>query len=196
MNCLLLSCWVWFLLTLSCSFGGSLSPSDPITPKTDRSSVTQTPEFLQKAYAGLAGNGVDALHSASDGKDWEVLGHGSPDVGDVVGGGRAGYEEGRGRPPTSGLRPLALHSADQWTGRVRPECLEVGGFDIVHALRTLPCSYRLRIPRHFSDYWAVVFATLPSELSKDHHEYLTRFSAEEQTDGIGRRRSSVEVQVV
>lgn len=42
------------------------------------------------------------------------------------GGGRVG--EG---PPSSSLRPLALHCAEQWSGRVRPECLEVSTYDVV-----------------------------------------------------------------
>lgn len=42
-------------------------------------------------------------------------------------GGAGGVEEG---PPSSSLRPLALHCAEQWSGRVRPECLEVSSFDL------------------------------------------------------------------
>ena len=38
------------------------------------------------------------------------------------GGGSGGGGEG---PPSSSLRPLALHCAEQWAGRARPECLEV-----------------------------------------------------------------------
>lgn len=60
---------------------------------------------------GLEGK---ALEAAGGGPLWDAITTGAKNV-----------ALGDGGPPASSLRPLALHCAEQWTGRVRPECLEV-----------------------------------------------------------------------
>ncbi|CAM9250646.1 unnamed protein product [Scytosiphon promiscuus] len=75
--------------------------------------------FPQASSGGLTGK---ALEAAGGGAKWDAILEEAKPAGGLTFGGAGGVEEG---PPSSSLRPLALHCAEQWSGRVRPECLEV-----------------------------------------------------------------------
>lgn len=77
----------------------------------------------QKTSArGLKGK---ALEAAGGGARWDaIMEEAKPAGGLGFGGGGGGGSIGEGAPSSS-LRPLALHCAEQWSGRCRPECLEV-----------------------------------------------------------------------
>lgn len=76
----------------------------------------------QKTSAsGLKGK---ALEAAGGGARWDALMEEAKPAGGLGFGGGGGGGIGEG-PPSSSLRPLALHCAEQWSGRFRPECLEV-----------------------------------------------------------------------
>lgn len=79
----------------------------------------------QKARSG--GLQGEALEAAGGGAKWdEIIKDAKPAaLGLGGGGGSVGGGGGGEGPPSSSLRPLALHCAEQWTGRARPECLEV-----------------------------------------------------------------------
>lgn len=53
---------------------------------------------------------------------WDAIMEEAKPAGGLAFGGAGGVAGG---PPSASLRPLALHCAEQWSGRVRPECLEV-----------------------------------------------------------------------
>lgn len=77
----------------------------------------------------IGGSGLKeyALEAAGGGPRWDMaLEHEKPEGGRGLGVGM-GMSSGSGDvwPPSCTLRPLALHCAEQWAGRVRPECLEV-----------------------------------------------------------------------
>ncbi|CAM9458952.1 unnamed protein product, partial [Pylaiella littoralis] len=72
---------------------------------------------------GLKGK---ALEAAGGGATWDAMMEEAKPSGGLSFGGRGGVGEG---PPSSSLRPLALHCVEQWSGRARPECLEVTSGD-------------------------------------------------------------------
>lgn len=81
-----------------------------------------TPYSPQKTSAGgLKGK---ALEAAGGGARWDAIMEEAKPAGGLGFGGGGGGGSGEGPPPSS-LRPLALHCAEQWSGRFRPECLEV-----------------------------------------------------------------------
>lgn len=74
-----------------------------------------------------------------------ALEHDKPEGGQGLGIGMGVSGGGGGVwPPSCTLRPLALHCAEQWAGRVRPECLEVSFVVLVTRYLVYQCKWKKR----------------------------------------------------